>query len=344
MTAVTADLGGARAAVLGAGAWGTTLANVLAENGAAVALWARDPQLAESMRRTRENAPYLAGVELHPAVGPSSDVAACCAGARLVVSAVPSHGVREVLTGAATALEPDTCLVSATKGIENGTLRRVTEIFAEVVPPERGVQRAVLSGPSFAREVCAGRPTAVTLAALSTEQAARALRWFVRPHLRVYTSDDVVGVELGGALKNVVAIAAGIAEGLGAGQNGRAALITRGMAELVRLGRAMGARPLTLAGLAGMGDLILTCTSPSSRNYRVGARLARGEGLAAILADMTEVAEGVRTSASAFQLAQREGVEMPIVNEVYAILHEGKSPAEAVGDLMRREIKAEFWS
>ncbi|MFN2431858.1 MAG: NAD(P)H-dependent glycerol-3-phosphate dehydrogenase [Gemmatimonadota bacterium] len=336
----------AGAAVLGSGAWGTTLANVLAENGGPVALWARDPQLADALDRHRENRAYLAGVPLHPGVRPTPDLEQAVSRATLVLSAVPSHGTRDVALRAAPALDPRAMLVSASKGIENGSLLRVTEVLEEVLRASgraHGMRVAVLSGPSFAREVGRHRPTAVTLASRSAEAAGEARARIVRPYLRVYTSEDVVGVELGGALKNVIAIAAGIAEGLGAGQNGRAALITRGMAEIFRLGRQLGAEPMTLSGLAGMGDLILTCTSTASRNYRLGLGLGKGGRLEALLGETREVAEGVLTSRSAYQLARREGIEMPIVNEVYAILHEGKSPAEALGDLMSREMKTEFW-
>jgi glycerol-3-phosphate dehydrogenase (NAD(P)+) len=220
----------------------------------------------------------------------------------------------------------------------------MTQVFEQVLPAPLHARLGVLSGPSFAREVSAGCPTAVTLAARDEALADEARRYLAGPRLRIYTSTDVVGAELGGALKNVIAIAAGAAESLGAGANGRAALITRGMAEIFRLGGALGAEPLTLSGLAGMGDLILTCTSATSRNYRIGLELGRGLALSVILADMREVAEGVRTAKSAYDLARRAGVEMPIVNEVYAILYKGKSPASALSDLMSRESKAEFWT
>lgn len=329
---------------MGAGAWGTTLANLLAENGAEAALWCHDPALAAALVRERRNGRYLAEFPLHPRVQPTPDLAAAVGGKALVVSALPSHVTREVVSAAAELLAPATLVVSATKGIENGSLLRMSEVFAELLPPSLHDRMGVLSGPSFAREVSERRPTAVTLAAFTEAVAEEAREFFTRPYFRIYTSVDVVGAELGGALKNVIAIAAGIAEGIGAGANGRAALITRGMAEIFRLGQAYGAQPLTLSGLAGMGDLILTCTSELSRNYRVGLRLGRGERVEEILAGMQEVAEGVKTARSAYDLARREGVEMPIVNEVYGILYEAKSPGEAVSNLMGRESKAEFWT
>ncbi len=330
--------------MLGAGAWGTALANLAAANGHRVALWCRRPELAERLAGERRNATYLPGVDLHADMQPTADLAQALRGARLVVSAVPSHGTREVVSRARPWIEPRGILVSATKGIENETLLRMTQVFEQVLPAELHGRLGVLSGPSFAREVSEGRPTAVTLAAREEPLAEEARSFLAGPRLRIYTATDVVGVELGGALKNVIAIAAGMAESLGAGLNGRAALITRGMAEIFRLGRALGAEPLTLSGLAGMGDLILTCTSASSRNYTVGLRLGRGEALRAILADMREVAEGVKTALSAYDLARREGVEMPIVNEIYDILYKDKSPADAVSGLMSRESRSEFWT
>jgi glycerol-3-phosphate dehydrogenase (NAD(P)+) len=330
--------------VLGAGAWGTALANIVAGNGHAVALWCRRADLARQLADERRNESYLPGIPLHDGVRPTADIAEAVSQACLVVSAVPSHGTRQVLERAARAIAGGAILVSATKGIENETLLRMTEVFAEVLSPEVGGRAGVLTGPSFAAEVAHGLPTAVTLAAPDEALADEARQYLAAPNLRIYTSTDVVGAELGGAIKNVIAIAAGIAESLGTGQNARAALVTRGMAEILRLGRALGAEPLTLSGLAGMGDLILTCTSASSRNYGVGQRLGRGEGLDEIMADMKEVAEGVRTARSVYDLARRKAVEMPIVNEVYLILYKGKSPAAALDDLMARQFKPEFWT
>lgn len=330
--------------VLGAGAWGTTLANLLAENGAEVTLWSHSGELAERLARERRNTKYLPGVQLHPGVQPTGELDEAARKKALVVAATPSHVMRGVVSDAAVSLESGVLVVSATKGIENDSLQRMSEVFAEVLQPSLGARVAVLTGPSFAREVSGHLPTAVTLAAASEAVAEEARDYFASPHFRVYTSTDVVGAELGGALKNVVAIAAGMADGLGAGHNGRAALITRGMAEILRLGQALGAQPLTLSGLAGMGDLILTCTSQLSRNYNVGLGLGRGLRLEQILGEMQDVAEGVKTARSAYELARREGVEMPIVNEVYGILYEQNSAAEAVAHLMSRESKAEFWT
>jgi glycerol-3-phosphate dehydrogenase (NAD(P)+) len=328
--------------VLGAGAWGTTLANLLAENGTPVTLWCHDPALAAKLARERTNQRYLPGFQLHELVRPTNEVEEAVAGKSLVVGVVPSQFTREVVATATPHLQPGAIVVSASKGIETGSLLRMSEIYAELLPEAFRGRVGVLSGPSFAREVSERRPTALTLAAPSEATAIVAREFFVCQHLRVYTSSDVVGVELGGAIKNVIAIAAGVAEGLGAGHNGRAALITRGMAEIFRLGQALGAQPLTLSGLSGAGDLILTCTSRSSRNYSVGVRLGGGEALDRILADMTAVAEGVKTASSAYDLARREGVDMPIVSEIYNILYKDKSPAAALVDLMSRESKAEF--
>ncbi len=330
--------------MLGAGAWGTTLANVLGENGASVTLWCHRPEHAGVLERDRENRAYLPGFALHGAVTPTADMRDAVADVGLLLCAVPSHGVRDVLALAEPHVPGRAVVVSASKGIENDTLKRMSAVVEDVLGESCSARLGILSGPSFAREVSQRRPTAVTLAARQEPVAEAARRWLARPYLRVYTSTDVTGVELGGAVKNVIAIAAGVAEGLGAGHNGRAALITRGMAEIARLGLALGAEPLTLSGLAGMGDLILTCTSPLSRNFGVGARLGRGERLDEILGDMRAVAEGVRTARSVHDLARREAVEMPIVNEVHAILYGGKPPSEALADLMSRETKPEFWS
>ncbi len=330
------------AAVVGAGSWGTTLAHLLATNGVdEVRLWARDPALAETMRSERRNPRYVPGLRLDDAVFPTADLAQAVSGAGLVVSVTPSHAVREVMSRAASDVESEAIVVSASKGIENDSLERMTEVLADVLSsgPER---LAVLSGPSFAAEVARGAPTAVTLASFEESVAEEARAAFASPRFRVYTSDDVPGVELGGAVKNVVAIACGIADGLGYGHNARAALITRGLAEISRLGMALGGERLTFMGLAGLGDLVLTCTGDLSRNRTVGLRLGAGESLEAILADTRQVAEGIRTTRSVRDLSRRIGVEMPIVEQVHAMLYEAKDPRVVVDELMTRESKPEF--
>ena len=273
-------------------------------------------------------------------MAPTSDLEEAVEGAALVVSAIPSHGVREVLGRAAPRIDPGAIVVSASKGIENATLRRMSEVLDEVLAGGRRL--AVLSGPSFAVEVSRGVPTAVTVAADDRGVAEAVREAFAAARFRVYTSDDVVGVELGGAVKNVIAIATGIADGLEYGHNARAALITRGLAEISRLGMAMGGERLTFMGLAGLGDLVLTCTGDLSRNRTLGLRLGGGEDLEAILDDMTQVAEGFRTTRSVRDLAARIGVEMPIVEQVHAMLYESKSPQVVVEELMMREYKPEF--
>lgn len=332
-----------RIAVVGGGAWGTALADLLGRAGHGVALWVYEEDLAAEMAETRENRVYLPGHRLAPGVRPTADLAAAVSGAGVVVSVSPSQVVRAVMGRAAPHLAPDTLVVSASKGIERGSLRLMNQVLEEVLPPGCARRLAVLSGPSFAAEVARGVPTAVSLACADAEAAGRLQALFSGPTFRVYTNDDVVGVELGGALKNVIALAAGISDGLGFGHNSRAALITRGLAEISRLGTALGAKPLTFLGLAGMGDLVLTCTGDLSRNRTVGLRLGRGEKLKEILASMTAVAEGVHTCDAAVGLADRVGAEVPIAREVWRVLHEEKDPRRAVEDLMARPSRREFW-
>lgn len=327
-------------AVVGAGSWGTTLANLVARNGRRVWLWARGPELAAAMRSERRNPRYLPEVLLAEGVLPTSDIEEAVTGAEIVVSATPSHAVRDVMGRAVAHVAGGATVVSTSKGIENDTLKRMTEVLAELLGDAERL--AVLSGPSFALEVSRGVPTAVTVAA-HDEGTADAIRGvFATPRFRVYTSSDVVGVELGGAVKNVIAIATGIADGLAYGDNARAALVTRGLAEMARLGTALGGERLTFMGLAGLGDLVLTCTGELSRNRNVGLRLGRGETLAEILADMTMVAEGVRTTRSVRDLATRVDIEMPITEEVHEILYHAKRPEVSVEELMTREFKPEF--
>ncbi len=333
----------AKVAVVGAGAWGTALADVVARGGAQVHLWVYEEDLAAEMARSRENRMYLAGHRIHENVRPSSELAEVVGGAGVVLSVSPSQVVRRVMGCAAPHLRADAVVVSASKGIENRTLKLMHQVLTDVLPGDLHPRIAVLSGPSFAAEVARGVPTAVSLACGDPAAARTVQALLSGPTFRVYTLDDVAGVELGGALKNVVALAAGISDGLGFGHNSRAALITRGLAEISRLGTSLGAQPLTFLGLAGMGDLVLTCTGDLSRNRTVGLRLGRGEKLAEILASMVAVAEGVKTCDAVVELAERLGVEMPIAREVWAVLHEEKNPRRAVEDLMSRPAKREFW-
>ncbi|WP_298038069.1 NAD(P)H-dependent glycerol-3-phosphate dehydrogenase [uncultured Desulfuromonas sp.] len=327
--------------VIGAGSWGTTLADLLARKGYPVSLWAFEPELAEGMERSRENDLYLPGFVLAENLSVTSDLAGAVSGKEMLVLVSPSQVMRRVMEGAASHIGPDTLIVSASKGIENDTLLPMSDVLEAVLPEGLSGQLAFLSGPSFAREVAAGMPTAVVAASSDAGVARRVQEAFNTDCFRVYTGDDVVGVELGGALKNVVALAAGVCDGLGFGYNSRAALITRGLAEMTRLGVAMGARPETFAGLAGMGDLVLTCTGDLSRNRTVGMELGRGRKLDDILAGMQMVAEGVKTTLSAYQLARKLGVEVPITEQMYSILYEDKDPRQAVSDLMLRRLKSE---
>lgn len=329
------------AAVIGAGSWGTALAIQLARAGHAVTLWARDPAHVREMSETRENKRYLPGVHLPAPLSPTADLEqAMHAGARLVVCAVPSHAVRETMSMTAAHAGPETVLVSATKGLEEGTSKRMSEVLAEATPCAGRI--AVLAGPSFAKEVAAEMPTIVTVAAPDAKLADFVQHAFVTPMFRVYALEDVAGVEIGGTVKNVIAIAAGVSDGLGLGHNSRAGIITRGLAEVNRLAVVLGADPLTVTGLAGLGDLVLTCTGELSRNRSVGLRLGRGEKLTDILAGMKQVAEGVRNTLTVDELARTHQVDMPITAQMRCLLFEDKSPRAAMVDLMTRQLKHEF--
>ncbi len=329
------------AAVIGAGSWGTALAKLIADQGRGVRLWARREDLASQIESSRVNDAYLPGVRLPETLRVTSDLKEALSGAGLVLFVVPSHVVRSVLEDARPLLPREVPILGAIKGIEAGSLKLVSQIFEEHLPEEQHRFLTYLGGPSFAGEVARGMPTVVSIAGRDTAVTSRVQQELSTDRFRAYTTEDVVGVELGGALKNVIAIAAGIADGLGFGHNSRAALITRGLNEMGRLGAKLGADPLTLAGLGGMGDLVLTCTGDLSRNRTVGVRLGKGETIDAITGSMRMVAEGVRTAASAHDLAAREGVEMPIVHEVFRILYERKPPMQAVQDLMTRPLKPE---
>jgi glycerol-3-phosphate dehydrogenase (NAD(P)+) len=327
-------------AVLGAGSWGTTLADLLARKGYQVRLWAYEPEVVEAVNARRENPVFLPGCRLAAGVCAFSDAAEASTGATMVLSVTPSHVTRRVASLAAPGIPPGTLVVSATKGIEPDSLKLMHVVLEETL---QGARVAVLSGPSFALEVFQQQPTAIVAAAEEEARAEEVQRIFATARFRVYRQRDVVGVELAGALKNVIAIAAGILEGLGLGNNPRAALITRGLAEIARLGLHLGADPLTFAGLAGMGDLILTTTGALSRNRSLGFALGQGRTLADHVATHRSVAEGVNTARAAMQLSARTGVELPICSEVASILFEGKPPRRAMADLMERALKPEQW-
>lgn len=329
-------------AVIGAGAWGTALALLLAHKGDRVLLWTWQPEHRDAMRRERENRAFFRGFPLPDGVVPTSDFAEALSGADLIVLVVPSDAFRETLSRMKPHVPAGVPLVSATKGIENDTLMLMGEIIVDVLGPDARARSTFLSGPSFAKEVAQGSPTNVVVAGWEHDLSVEVQRRFATDRFRVYSSDDPVGVEVGGALKNVIAIAAGACDGLGFGHNTRAALITRGLAEIARIAIAKKGNVLTLAGLAGMGDLVLTCTGELSRNRTVGFEMGRGRSLSDVLSGLGHVAEGVKTAKSTYQLARALDVELPICNEVYRVLYEGKQPLEAVRDVLTRPLKKEW--
>ncbi len=328
--------------VIGAGNWGATLAVLYARAGHDVLLWDRDPERVEAMRETRLNERYLPGVPLPPSLRLSADLAEAVRERALVVLAVPAQSIRAVADGAAPYLSDEAIVVIAAKGLEIGSGRRMSEVVAESLRPRQRRGIAVLSGPNLAGEIVRELPAAAVVAARHRPTAVRAREVLSTARFRLYVSTDVIGVELGGALKNVIALAAGLADGLGYGDNGKASIMTRGLAEIARLGVAVGARQATFAGLSGLGDLIATCASTLSRNHHVGFELGQGRALAEIQAGMTSVAEGVTTTRAARELARRYGVEMPITEQIYAMLFEGKSPHAAVAELLAREARDEL--
>lgn len=327
-------------AIIGGGSWGTALACVLAPRFAEVRLWVKEPELAERMRSTRINDVFLPGVALAGNIHPGDSLEQAVSGADIVLSVMPSHVVREVYEQLIPYLTPTMRLVSATKGLESESLLRMSQVIRAVAGDSYRI--AVLSGPSFAKEVAAGLPTAVVAASEDAALVREIQSFFSGPTFRVYAGDDPTGVEIGGALKNVIAIGAGICDGLGAGHNAIAALITRGLAELTRLAVAAGGKPETLSGLTGLGDLVLTCTGDLSRNRKVGLQLAAGIELGNIVNSTPMVAEGIKTTSAALRLAERHGVEMPITSEMHAVLNEGRKPAEAIRRLMGRTPRGEF--
>lgn len=325
-----------RIAVIGAGGWGTALANLMAAKGEPVTLWGYDPQHVEELRATRVNTPFLPGIPLHDNVAPTADMAEA-AGAELLIVVPPSKGMRGVAERLAT-VNPRGVVVSCTKGIEQGSGLRMSEILAQALPKNR---IAVLSGPSHAEEVAIGMPTAVVLGCADEAIAAQVQLAMNGQTFRVYTSTDVAGIELGGALKNIFAIAAGVSDGLGFGDNSKAALVTRALVELIRLGTALGGQRATFRGLSGIGDLMVTCFSQHSRNRAVGERLGKGETPAEIAGSMQMVAEGVPTALSAYECARQHGIETPIIDAVYGLLYESKSPREVLFNILSREPKPE---
>ncbi|PXF57043.1 MAG: glycerol-3-phosphate dehydrogenase [Deltaproteobacteria bacterium] len=346
-----------RVGVLGAGSWGTALAVLLVNKGIKTVLWARNHEFAKQIRKSRENKSYLPGIELPAALEITSDISIAVTDKEVILFVVPSHGFREVAKQVSMALDdlsqlpnhqitksPNLpyALVSASKGIENKTLLTMTEIMEEVLPSRLSGRLAALSGPSFAQEVASSIPTAVTIAASEPKLCTGLQDLFTTETFRVYTSLDLIGVQLGGALKNVMAIASGISDGMGFGTNTRAALITRGLAEMSRLGMRLGANPLTFAGLAGLGDLVLTCTGDLSRNRQVGLKLGQGRSIEAILKEMSMVAEGVKTTNSVYAMAEKYKVEMPITNQVYRVLYQGLDPKDAVNELLTRPPRQEL--
>jgi glycerol-3-phosphate dehydrogenase (NAD(P)+) len=333
-----------RMAVIGAGAWGTALAIALGRKGThTVRLWANEAEVVESVAKKRINERFLPGFQLPESIEATNDLSTALEGAEIVVSVMPSQHCRALFARMAPALRPETLIVSCTKGLENTTLLRMTEVITDVLRERKFTPRVgALSGPSFAKEVARGDPTAVTVASVDSDLARAVQLAFNSSRFRVYTNDDVVGVELGGALKNIIAIAAGVCDGLGLGHNSIAALITRGLAEMARLVVACGGRLDTMAGLAGLGDLVLTCTGDLSRNRSVGVELGKGRKLADIISGMHgAVAEGVFTTKAAVGLARKSKVEMPITEQMFAILEQGKSPQQAIEELMTRAARSE---
>ncbi len=328
-------------AVIGSGAWGTTLSLVAAQAGNSVSLYVRDADSATRMRASRRNQHYLPDVAIPESIDITADLETACRDAALILLVVPSQTMRENIRAVAPHIG-DAVVISAAKGLDRASLKRMTEVIREEIPDGPAARVCALSGPNLSSEIAAGKPATSVIAGYDLSAAELARDLLSTPLFRTYTNDDVIGVEIGGALKNVIAIGAGIADGLGAGDNAKAAFITRGLAEIARLGITLGAHPLTFAGLSGLGDLIATCASPLSRNHFVGQELAKGRSLADIRAGMSSVAEGVFTTEAACALARRAGIELPISEQIYDVLFGGKSPIAAVAHLMQRDAKDEL--
>jgi glycerol-3-phosphate dehydrogenase (NAD(P)+) len=328
-------------AVIGAGSYGTCLAVLFGNVGHRVSLYCRGEATAQAIDAARENTAYLPGYKLGPSVDVTSDLAAAVRGKRFIFGVTPSHGIRAVLGEAAAAMDPDAIVINASKGLEDKTLKTIDAVYRDVLPARIAERATYLSGPTFASELAAGMPAAIVLAGRDRETCAAAQQALSLVHFRIYTTDDVPGVLLGGALKNVIAVAAGMSDGLGYGSNARVALITRGLAEITRIGLALGAHAQTFAGLSGMGDLVLTCSGDASRNRRVGLALGRGKPMTEILAEMTQVAEGVKTAKVAKELAATIAVEAPIIDAMHAIMHAGVPVREAITGLMTRPTRSE---
>ncbi len=327
--------------VVGAGSYGTCLTKLLSDAGHDVSLWCRSEELAATLRDTRENTTYLPGYKLADSVDITTDLPAVVANKQVVVGVTPSHAIRAVLGPAAQHMDPDTIVVNTSKGLEEGSLDTIDEVYKSIFSERMWSRAAFLSGPTFAKEIAAGLPSAIVVASRDDDTAALVQKEFSHQRFRVYTSHDVPGVLVGGALKNIVAIAAGLSDGLGFGNNARAALITRGLAEIRRMGQAMGAEPMTFSGLSGMGDLVLTCSGDLSRNRRVGLALGAGKKLQEIIDDMKMVAEGVKTTKVAHSLAAKLGVDAPITGFMYGVLYEDRPARDAIAALMTRSLKRE---
>lgn len=330
-----------KVAVLGAGSWGTALAIVLADNKHDVHLWTHREEQAEIMNRTHKNEKYLE-IMIPKEIKATSNMEEAVKGCAAVVIVVPTKAIRSVCSQLATFIDPNTAIIHASKGIEPDSLKRVSQMISEEIPNYSHEDVVVLSGPSHAEEVAKRQPTTVTVSAINEDKAALAQNLFINNVFRVYTSTDVIGIELGGALKNIIALGAGISDGLGYGDNAKAALMTRGLAEITRLGTTLGANPLTFLGLPGVGDLMVTCTSVHSRNWRAGNLIGRGQSLDDVLEQMGMVVEGVRTTKAAYQLSEEQHVEMPITEGIYEILVNNKEPVEVVDHLMNRDKREEL--
>jgi glycerol-3-phosphate dehydrogenase (NAD(P)+) len=330
-----------RLAVIGAGAWGTSLAYHLGQHGHPIQLWAHESETVQTIQHTRKNSLFLPNITLPDTISPTSTFSEALKDCEAVVLAVPSHAMRPTIQGMQSYFKRPLPLIIATKGIEDGSLKLMSQVLMEELSPEWEEQLFILTGPSFAAEVCAGKPTTILLSVKNLELATSLQALFMTPLFRVYTAQDLIGAQLGGSLKNVMAIASGVVDGLNLGFNARAALITRGLAEMIRLGKAMGAHIHTFYGLSGLGDLVLTCTGSLSRNYSVGLNLGRGQSLRDILAETKTVAEGVNTAKAAFGLSTHYHVDMPIVQAVNEILFQEKPPLQAVSELMARASKVE---